>query len=113
MVFASASGFMCATISRSCVRASVTTQVMRPSASNFGASTRPSSTSSVVAWGAKSDVVDTALLGLASAQALARGPAHQRDEPHLLGGIIAEQAGELARSPLCSRLLLRPPTRRE
>src|SRR3981081_3678195 len=42
------------------------------------------------------------------AQALARGPAHQRNEPHLLGGIIAEQAGELARHRLGTRLFDAP-----
>src|SRR6202043_362662 len=73
---------------------------MRPSASNFGANRRPSSTCSVVVWGAKIDVADTALLGAAGALA----PAHQCDEPHLLAGIVAEQAGELARHRLGTRL---------
>ena len=41
----SASAFMCATIRSSPLSASVATQVTRPSASNFGASTRPSSIS--------------------------------------------------------------------
>src|SRR5215472_14133921 len=62
MVFASASGFMCATINTSADQASVTTQVIRPSASNLGANSRPSSTCSVVARGAKVEVSDTARL---------------------------------------------------
>src|SRR5262245_65559865 len=47
MVRSSACAFMCATMSTSPERASVATQVTRPSASNFGANARPSSTSSV------------------------------------------------------------------
>src|SRR5262245_9536247 len=62
MVLASASGFMCATISTSADQASVIRQVIRPSASNLGGNGRPSSTCSVVARGAKAEVSDTALL---------------------------------------------------
>jgi hypothetical protein len=48
---------MCATISTSPDAASVATQVTSPSASNFGVSAAPSSSSAVVPGGAKVDVV--------------------------------------------------------
>jgi hypothetical protein len=51
MVFASASAFMCATISTSPERASVATQVMSPSASNFGVNAVPSSSSAAAPGG--------------------------------------------------------------
>src|SRR6202140_1114240 len=136
MVFASASEFMCATISTSADQASVTTQVIRPSASNLGANSRPSSICSVVARGAKVVVSDTVLLGAwascgeagvgsrprmrpnmdpervpiqpncaSGCGARSARAAHQRDEPHLLGRIVAEQAGELAGDRLGAGLL--------
>src|SRR5262249_19135220 len=47
IVWRKASAFMWATINTSPDRASVATQTTRPSASNFGANARPSSTSSI------------------------------------------------------------------
>src|SRR5919202_6259990 len=84
MVLASASAFMKPTISTSPVAASVATHVIRPSASNFGASSVPSSTCSTLTRRAK-DV--TAL----SSAALP----HQHDEARLLGRVVPEGAREL------------------
>src|SRR5262249_35395109 len=101
MVLANASAFMCATMSTSADQASVTTQVIRPSASNLGANRRPSSTCSAVARGAKRDDVSAlATTRLAAGAELASLTAHQRDEPDLLAGIVAEQTGELGRDGL-------------
>src|SRR6202051_4935781 len=91
MVFASASAFMCATISTSPETASVATQVTSPSASNFGVSAAPSSRSALVPGGAKGDVSDNEAPAL-PASARCRGAAHQRDEPHLVFGAVAERA---------------------
>src|SRR4029077_8120857 len=91
MVFASAGAFMCATISTSPDAASVATQVTSPSASNFGVSAKPSSRSALVPGGAKGDVSDNKAPAL-RASARSRGAAHQRDEPHLIFGAVAERA---------------------
>src|SRR6266545_2317811 len=130
MVLASASAFICATISTSADQASVTTQAIRPSSSNLGAKSRPSSTCSVVARGANvedfSALATTrlavrrlpcaaeripagsgarAFAGPARASSAGGTAAHQRDEPDLLAGIVAEQPGELGRDGLRARLL--------
>src|SRR5215831_15140884 len=55
IVWRRACAFMWATINRSPDRASVATQTISPSASNFGAKARPSSTSSVEPRGAKDE----------------------------------------------------------
>src|ERR1700734_1421548 len=91
MVFASASAFMCATISTSPDAASVATQVRDPSASNFGVSAKPSSRSALVPGGAKGDVSDNEAPTL-RASTRSRGAAHQRHEPHLVFGAVAERA---------------------
>src|SRR5580704_2676503 len=93
MVFANASAFMCATISTSPETASVATQVTSPSASNFGVSAKPSSRSALVPGGAKGDVSDNEAPAL-PASARGRGAAHQRHEPHLVFGTVAERAEE-------------------
>src|SRR5580658_2010400 len=71
MVLASASAFICATMSTSPEPASVATQVTRPSASNFGVNFAPSSRSTVwpgAANGALLDMTAVWLLhGLAAA----------------------------------------------
>src|SRR5262249_7785996 len=71
--------FMWATINRSPDRASVATQTISPSASNFGAKARPSSTSSVEPRGAKgessSDKKNLAQNPKLSSAARADGPA--------------------------------------
>src|SRR5580704_13007001 len=90
MVFASASAFMCATISTSPHAASVATQVTSPSASNFGLSAAPSSSAALVPGGAKGDLSDNESPLPASAGG--RSTAHQRDEPHLVFGAVAERA---------------------
>src|SRR5215470_9371410 len=76
IVFCRASAFMCATMSTSPVATSVATQVINPSASNFGANARPSST--------------------CSAEAKSPLPAaNHGDEAHLLVRVLAERAAEL------------------
>src|SRR3984885_9376526 len=90
MVFASASAFMCATISTSPETASVATQVTSPSASNFGVSAKPSSRSALVPGDAKGDLSDNEAPTPASARG--RGAAHQRHEPHLVFGAVAERS---------------------
>src|SRR5262252_4415901 len=119
MVFASASAFMCATISTSPDQVSVTTQVTSPLASNLGARRRPSSTWSGLPCGAKlkgfSDTkfspdapIVGARLKLRSAEsepALACAPAHQREEARLLARVVAEQTAELRRHGQCTGLL--------
>src|SRR5262249_24423996 len=76
IVFCSASAFMCATISTSPVATSVATQVISPSASNFGAKARPSST--------------------CSAEAKSPLPAaNHGDDAHLLVRVFAERAAEV------------------
>src|SRR6516165_2560406 len=73
IVWRKASAFMCATINTSPDRASVATQMTRPSASNFGAKARPSSTSSIEPRGAKDEVSsDKKNLAQKSESALAR-----------------------------------------
>src|SRR5262247_3200072 len=70
------------------------------SASNFGASVRPSSTSAVEPGSAKDSLDKEASRPdgpVCAAEALALAPAHQRDEADLLGGIVAERAEELRR----------------
>src|SRR6185436_13686795 len=91
MVRASASAFMCATMSTSPLAASVATQVTSPSASNLGASARPSSTACVVPGSENAKVLNRDLVG--SGRSASRR-AHQRDEARLLLRIV-EQAGEL------------------
>src|SRR6202051_2815933 len=91
MVFASASAFMCATISTSPDDTSVATQVTSPSASNFGVSAVPSSSSALVPDGAKGDVSDNEAPAL-PASARGRGAAHQRDKPHLVFRTVAERS---------------------
>src|SRR5579862_1159003 len=91
MVFASASAFMCATISTSPETASVATQVTSPSASNFGVSAVPSSSAALVPGDAKGILSDNEAPAL-PASARSRGAAHQRDEPHLVFGAVAERA---------------------
>src|ERR1700691_1469585 len=90
-VFASASAFMCATISTSPETTSVATQVTSPSASNFGVSAKPSSRSALVPGGAKGDVSDNEAPALPPS-ARSRGAAYQRHEPHLVFGTVAERS---------------------
>src|SRR6516162_4046561 len=99
MVRASAAAFICATISTSPVCASVATQVTRPSASNLGASARPSSASAAGPGGANGPE------SLDNKSPLTTLPAHQREEAHLLGRLVAEQTGELGRHGGDPRLL--------
>src|SRR5262245_14662014 len=92
MVRASASAFICATMSSSPDCASVATQVTSPSASNFGVKARPSSSSLVEPGAANADESATG--------ALSRGRsalAHQAHESDLLGRIVAERTDELGR----------------
>src|SRR5208282_4659992 len=72
MVLASASAFMCATISTSPEAASVATQVTRPSAPNFGVSAAPSSRSATVPGGAKGVLSGIATLQFAAWFGMAR-----------------------------------------
>src|SRR6266849_3636044 len=100
MVCCSAWAFMCATISTSPERASVATQVMSPSASNFGANARPSSTSSVEPrWanvsGRSVDILSAKRMPRAIARGSAVGPAHHGDKADLVVRIVPEAAGEL------------------
>src|SRR5262245_37958436 len=101
MVRRNASALTWATIRSSPVLWSVATQVISPSASNFGASDSPSSTSAFEPGAANSvEGSDTArpCLGRAYARgSSALHAAHKRQEARLLGGIIAEAAGELGR----------------
>src|ERR1700685_363590 len=90
MVFASASAFMCATISTSPEATSVATQVTSPSASNFGVNAKPSSRSALVPGDAKGDLSDNESPLPASARGC--GAAHQRHEPHLVFRAVAERA---------------------
>src|ERR1700684_765624 len=88
MVFARACAFICATISTSPDAASVATQVTSPSASNFGVSAKPSSRSALVPGDAKGDLSDNE----SPLPASGRGATHQRHEPHLVFGAVAEGA---------------------
>src|SRR3954469_22486777 len=101
MVLLSASVFICATMSTSPERVSVTTHVTNPFASNFGANARPSSTSSVEPRDAKGESCSVTaalyLMGVPPApnDRLARSrsaisPTHHADEAGLLGGIVTE-----------------------
>src|SRR5262245_55729329 len=104
MVFCSASPFMCATISTSPDLASVATQVTSPSASNFGASAMPSSSSAVERAGAKERGV-SAKTKPRDPPGSAIGSAHHGDETDLVVRIVAEAAGELRGDGRGARLL--------
>src|SRR5262249_40869281 len=93
MVLASASRFMCATMSTSPERASVATQVTSPSASNLGTNARPSSTSSVEPRCAKGD--GWSVKATRSRGGSAIGPAHHGDETDLVVRVVREAAGKL------------------
>src|SRR5665213_2666930 len=94
MVLASASAFICATISTSPEAASVATAVIRPSASNLGAKAKPSSTSAGEPRNANGDVSVTVTPRVWT-RGLALRPAQHGHETHLLVGILAERAGEM------------------
>src|ERR1051325_8251110 len=95
MVRLSASAFICATISTSPDAASVVTQVTRPSALNLGLRTRPSSVSFAEPESGKG--AGSCKKPSPRQAASPRSAADQRDESHLLGRVLAEDAGELRR----------------
>src|SRR5215469_13541309 len=101
MVLAKASAFICATISTSPDPASVATQVTRPSASNFGVSLAPSSSSALVPDAANGEDTKQNLRRFrgVSLGALALGwrAAHKRDKADVMFGTVAERAKKSSR----------------
>src|SRR5471032_1773062 len=85
---------MCATISTSPDFTSVATAVISPSASNFGAKAKPSSTSAVEPRAANDDLSVKIRLAV-NAGRLTLRPTQHGHETNLLVGILAERAGEM------------------
>src|SRR6188768_1407957 len=118
MVRRKASAFMWATISTAPDRASVATQVTSPSASNLGAKSAPSSTSSVEPRTANEGELSGTIGSLRGTTPRQRAavnqlrsaiePTHHGDEANLVVGVIAKTAGKLRRDGRRTRLLYAP-----
>src|SRR5208282_678102 len=92
IVFAKASAFICATISTSPDAASVATAVTNPSASNFGVSVRPSSSSAAVPGAGNGDLSAKEIPASRVPSALLAEAAHQSDKPQLVVATVMKRA---------------------